>query len=170
MNQVAEISIDGLEAWADVLAAAKDETLERMLPPAHEATFLMEREVTENTPVGAGGAAGLRGSYHSRVITRGVSAIEGRTASALAYATPVELGTKPHFPPIQPLEDWVTAKLGISGDEARSVAFAVAKKIAREGTKGAFMFKRAFEENQDQARAIFERHLAAFIDELGGRA
>ncbi len=38
-------------------------------------------------------------------------------------------------PPIAPLEKWVNDKLGISGKDARSVAFAVATKIGDKGTK-----------------------------------
>jgi len=37
-------------------------------------------------------------------------------------------------PPIDPLEKWVNAKFGIQGKEARSIAFAVANKIAASGT------------------------------------
>lgn len=37
-------------------------------------------------------------------------------------------------PPVSALLPWVTAKFGLSGNEARSVAFAVAAKIKREGT------------------------------------
>lgn len=38
------------------------------------------------------------------------------------------------MPPIAPLQQWVGAKFGIYGNEGRSIAFAVAKKIEREGT------------------------------------
>lgn len=38
-------------------------------------------------------------------------------------------------PPINPLEDWVNNKLGITGKDARSVAFAIAFKIGKEGTE-----------------------------------
>lgn len=37
-------------------------------------------------------------------------------------------------PPINPLEKWVNNKLGITGKDARSVAFAIAFKIGKEGT------------------------------------
>jgi|GEM_PF-7082842 len=37
-------------------------------------------------------------------------------------------------PPIDPLITWVQAKLGVSGKEGKSIAWAVAKKIEREGT------------------------------------
>lgn len=44
-------------------------------------------------------------------------------------------GRKPgKRPPIDPIEDWVNIKLGITGKQGRSVAFAVSKKIAEEGT------------------------------------
>jgi hypothetical protein len=37
-------------------------------------------------------------------------------------------------PPIAPLENWVNAKFGITGKQATSFAFAISKKIAKEGT------------------------------------
>ena len=44
-------------------------------------------------------------------------------------------GRKPGTaPPISVLMPWVTAKFGIGGNEARSIAFAVAQKIKKEGT------------------------------------
>ena len=39
-----------------------------------------------------------------------------------------------NMPPIQPLVEWVGHKFGITGNEARSAAFAIATKISREGT------------------------------------
>lgn len=45
-------------------------------------------------------------------------------------------GRKPGTaPPISALMPWVTAKFGIGGNEARSIAFAVAAKIKAEGTE-----------------------------------
>lgn len=37
-------------------------------------------------------------------------------------------------PPINPLVRWVEAKLGATGQEAKSIAYAVATKIEKEGT------------------------------------
>lgn len=37
-------------------------------------------------------------------------------------------------PPIQPLVQWVGYKFGLSGQEATGAAFAIANKIAKEGT------------------------------------
>ena len=38
------------------------------------------------------------------------------------------------MPPIEPIERWVNAKLGLYGSEANSAAWGIAKKIAAEGT------------------------------------
>lgn len=52
-----------------------------------------------------------------------------------SYTEQLVYGRKPgQKPPIAPLERWVNAKLNIHGSEARSMAFAIANKIASEGT------------------------------------
>lgn len=38
------------------------------------------------------------------------------------------------MPPIAPIEEWVKAKMGLSGAQARGAAFAIATKISQEGT------------------------------------
>lgn len=52
------------------------------------------------------------------------------------HAKPVEFGTAPHWAPIDPLKDWARRVLG---DE--SVAYAVQKKIANEGTDPSPFFR-----------------------------
>lgn len=54
---------------------------------------------------------------------------------ARKYSEQLALGRMPgNRPPITPIERWVNVKLGISGNEGKSVAFAIANKIAKEGT------------------------------------
>lgn len=51
------------------------------------------------------------------------------------YSEQLAYGRKPGAaPPIQPLIEWVQAKMGLSGQQAVSAAFAISKKIANEGT------------------------------------
>ncbi len=45
----------------------------------------------------------------------------------------MEYGTRPHMPPVAPLIVWATRKFGVDEAEAEAIAWAVAKKIAREG-------------------------------------
>lgn len=54
---------------------------------------------------------------------------------ALDYAEYLVNGRAPGgMPPIDPLKRWVQAKLGVGGKEGESIAWAVAKKIEKEGT------------------------------------
>ena len=51
------------------------------------------------------------------------------------YTEQLAKGRRPgSMPPIAPLEKWVNAKFGIHGTQAKSIAFAIAKKIEKEGT------------------------------------
>lgn len=56
----------------------------------------------------------IRGQYYTEYLTK------GRSGGSL--------------PPIAPLTKWVTAKFGVGGKQAVSIAWAVAKKIQRDGT------------------------------------
>lgn len=94
-----------------------------------------------------------------------VRGVEGQAAST--YVEYVENGTRPHWAPIQPLKLWALRKFG---DE--TVAYAVQRKIAQRGTKGAHMFRRAWNEGgQERVRKIWglvlERALSRFRAEAG---
>lgn len=91
------------------------------------------------TPVGVGGT--LRAGFQSDVTGDAVE-VRGRVFNPLGYALPVEEGARPHFPPIGPLELWARRKLGVPDGEARSVAFLIARKIAKHGTPAVRMVAR----------------------------
>lgn len=133
-----------------------------------EATMLFEREVKEHTPTGASHA--LRES----ILSSGPDIlgwdVQGSVGTALEYAEPVELGSKPHFPPIAPLVDWARAKFGLPEDEARSRAFAVARTISKKGTKAAHMFAQAAELTAPQIQQIFDSALAEILAEVARQA
>jgi hypothetical protein len=60
---------------------------------------------------------------------------KGNTIRGRKYTEQLVYGRKSgQAPPIAPLENWVNAKFGISGKQATSFAFAISKKIAKEGT------------------------------------
>ncbi len=89
--------------------------------------------------------------------------------SPLIYAVPVELGTKPHMPPLQPLMDWVKLKLGIRDMEEREkVAQKIRWKIYHYGTKGHRMFERALRACRPRIQEIFEHHMNAAIERARG--
>jgi hypothetical protein len=131
------------------------ETLTKRYPEAskkarisrlHEAVALLEAAVKKKTPYGAG-PIHLRDTVFGTVKELGQK-ITGIVGTPAKYGEAVECGTKPHFPPIDPLEFWVEKKLGLSGREARSVAFLIARAISVRGTKAAHMFEKGFGENE----------------------
>lgn len=136
-----------------------------------EADAMIEREVKELTPVGAsGGAGGLRDSITSEQSV-GPEGVIGVVGTAMAHAIPVELGTKPHFPPIEPLEDWVRAKLGVREDrEVRSAAFAIARAISHRGTLAVGMFHRTLAAKESDIEDVFRQARGRILAQLGGAA
>lgn len=60
--------------------------------------------------------------------------LEKEVGYSAPYAAHVEFGTIPHMPPVEPLKDWAEKRLGFDSKKAQSVAWAIAKKIEKEGT------------------------------------
>lgn len=135
--------------WATAPAIVQEEVVPAML----EATLLLEREIKERAPAGASNL--LRNSIQARPLEIAPDGIAGKVSTTLDYAIPVELGTRPHRPPVAPILDWVEAKLGLTGEEAEEAAYKIASAIAKRGTKGRFMFERGYQENLPQLGGIF---------------
>lgn len=111
----------------------------------------LEGQTAERTPVNMGT---LRRSYTSEV-SQFIDAVFGKMSSPLTYALPVEMGTKPHFPPMEPLINWVESKLGLYGDEAERAARGIQRKIGRFGTPGYGMARFALIDGQTTISAEF---------------
>lgn len=75
-------------------------------------------------------------------------------------------GTQPHFPPIQPLKDWVDAKQARGMlPEIPGLPYMVQWKIAREGTEGREVFQEAYMEVVPKYDEKFSEALAQdFMD------
>lgn len=139
-----------------------------------ESLALLQREVVEATPTGAYGLLRrsiivhepLRQGSDAWLGVVDVADAHGRFGSVLNYAVAVELGTRPHFPPVAPLIDWVRAKLGVDHNDAPGVALAVARKISHRGTDGAHMFSRTFRAQRAQVQRIFDRAVQRIVQQL----
>lgn len=155
------------EAWK----AAPDMVAEELTAAIFEIELLSQREIVERTPKGVGQGGGLAGSIIAEnPHIQGVEVL-GIVGTPLNYATAVELGTKPHMPPIEPLTDWVVHKLGISEAEAVNVAWRIASKIRKHGTKGVHMFEKGFEAVQPQADVVLQlagRRIVQRLAEMNG--
>lgn len=152
---IGAIEFDGFDELAALWARAPQIAREVMVEAMWAAEQVIEQAVKERTPIGA--YENLRGSIAGLVPEVNGDAVLGVVGTPANYAVPVELGTKPHFPPVMALVDWVVAKLGVPEKEAKGVAFLVARKISVSGTKGAHMFRDGMLDSQDKVQAIFER-------------
>lgn len=148
---ILSLKLDG-EAVGRVLRAAPAIVDADIVPAILESQFLLEREVRDRTPTS--GAGTLRDSIGALPIVIGASEVVGEVGTSLSYAQPVESGSKPHRPPVEPIAEWVRRKLGKRPEEAKSIAWAIAGKIAKEGSPGAFMFRDGLAAVQSQILEI----------------
>lgn len=92
----------------------------------------------------------------------------GPTLGADKYAAPVETGARPHMPPPDSLLLWVQKKFNVEDEkQAASIAFAVAKNIAKRGTSGHQMFSRALEQIQPLVVPALEKNIAVALARHG---
>ncbi|WP_119304958.1 hypothetical protein [Dongia deserti] len=159
-----EIDASKVAAVADAWRYAPDLMAEELVNGVWEASLYLERLVKDNTETASGN---LRSSVGAREPRRIGEDVIGVVGTSLGYAIPVELGTKPHFPPVQALSEWARLKFGLPPEEAEEVGYAVARKIAREGTKGHFMFQRAFSDGEATVQAILTRAAERGLQRLG---
>lgn len=162
-----ELQVDGLEDLQALFAQAPELVIEEYEAATWEAELLLERETKELTPIGATGA--LRESITAKPPLVG-NTLLGVVGTSLAHALPVELGTVPHFPPVEPIMDWVRSKLDIKDDGTANVyytALAIARKIAARGTLGVGMFHRTFATYKGQVQEMFKNANANVVRRMG---
>lgn len=72
----------------------------------------------------------------------------GATVMADAPHAPfMEYGTRPHFPPLAPIKQWVWRKFDVATEEeAEEIALAICRKIAHHGIAPRWFMKRALEQ------------------------
>jgi hypothetical protein len=162
------IDFSELTQLREQMQAAPRVVEEELLRAVTEADLLIEREVQDAWPV----ASGVSRASMTHVERVNGLHVEGFVGSSLNYVMPVDLGTRPHFPPVEALIDWVRTKLNIQNEKvARGVAFLVARKIARTGTKGAHAFESVLPRLEAQLDQIFAGAQARIAERVvGGRS
>lgn len=115
-----------------------DEFLDAM----RTSTLWVQADAKRLAPVDTGR---LRASITPEIRNTGLfGTIMGVVGSVLEYAAAVELGSKPHFPPLEALETWAK-RHGVS-------AYSVALAISRRGTKAHEFLQQAFEKNEEKIK------------------
>ncbi|TVU83790.1 hypothetical protein FQP85_08420 [Pseudoalteromonas neustonica] len=151
------------ELWQHSPAIVQNELSSAM----NEAVAYAQHQIVSRTPTGAGEGGHLAASINSEVMINPSVQI-GYVGTSKLYAEAVELGTKPHMPPIEPLVNWVEAVLNLEGLEAEKVATLIALKIKSRGTEGQFMFKEGLEASEPYIQERFNQAMKTLLNTLGG--
>lgn len=131
------------------------------------------REIDRAKPFPAVDQGLLRASVSMRTTKRTV--VIGVDAP---HADAIENGTRPFFPPIEPLIGWVKRKGFATGRDrrgrfanreaqARSIAYAVQQKIGRDGIEPRHYMRKAWA--RFRARKVAERCIARRLEALARR-
>lgn len=129
---------------------APDFTRRELFAWMESTSFHMQGEIQHRTPKRDGT---LQNSIQPAVKPVGRFGVEAVIGTPLNYAVPVELGSKPHD---------IVAKNGKALHFMWRGIPIIAKRVRHPGTKGSFMFKRAYEANVAQ----IERDFESFVDHL----
>ena len=161
------MSLGSMDAIMRGLLDAPEFTQKVLKVTMTEAVKLVQAEVLDSIPL----VTGISAKSITSDIISSPAGVLGVVASSQASVVALELGTRPHMPPVAALEPWVKAVLGISEPkEIKSVAFLVARKIARVGTEPKKPFAKAAASTQAQVLAMFEQAAQQVVDHLGARA
>ncbi len=139
--------IDNVEVRGLVEAQQKLEQVmsdlhgEEFLNAMRDGVLLVSRDAKTLAPVDTGR---LRASITPEIRRSGTAGkdVTGVVGSNVKYAAAMELGSRPHWPPISALEVWAK-RHGVS-------PYLVARAIARRGTKARRFLQTAFEQNEDR--------------------
>ena len=156
-----------IEALGALFARAPEITATELYVSVVEADLLVQGELQQSLPRGAGGmrgGGGLAGSVFTDE-QKFDDNVVGLVATQLPYAEAVEVGTRPHMPPVQPIADWVAAKFGEQGPEGVRIAWAIAKTIAAKGTKPNPVWQRTAERMLPE----IQRKIAEAVVRITGR-
>ena len=154
------------EAQAKAIQVATDLHGAPLVEAIRDCTLLVTRTGRTEASVDTGR---YRASVTPEVRVHG-EIVEGMVGSNVAYAPFTVLGSKPHWPPIAAIQAWVHRK-GLGGRDyghgrikrapeaiEAGIAFLIARKISRSGTKGDKSLITAIEQN---APAIYRKIEAA---------
>jgi len=133
---------------------------------------MLEQNIVAETPVGVGGAAGLRGSIYQEIEGTPVQ-LDGMVATGIFYGWYVEEGRGPGGPPpFDPIHLWVKRKgirfMDKKGQPITTEATVnlIRWSIAKKGTKGAHMFQRGFDQSVPHIERMWDQLLEDIIEEL----
>ncbi|WP_430391075.1 hypothetical protein [Dyella sp. 20L07] len=160
-----------VKQFAELWRRAPDITREELLRAVTESDLLLQGELMQALPKGAGGlhGAGLAGTLFTEENALADNVI-GLVATKETYAEYVETGVRAHMPPLQPIEDWVQAVLHLSGEEAKGAAFAIRWKQFHHGIKANPVWQKIYTKVLPAVHAKFDQAAQRILGRLAGGA
>lgn len=163
------MSLGDLRAYGQGLRDAPAYTDQVLRVAMTEATRRLQNEWQENLHEHS--ASGITRRSIQVDVASTPAGVLGVVGSIQPSALFVELGTRPHRigrEGREALGAWAVARLGVTKEEAARVAFAIAHKIAHEGTPARHPMARAASATEGEILAIFERGAAKVAAYLAG--
>ncbi len=156
----------GIDALERGFREAPQVAQREMLAAMNEAMALLEADVVGNFPKHTGLTRGSIASDAFATPT-GVLGVVGSPAPVALF---IELGTRPHTPPLAPLVDWVADILGKTGGEGFVAARGIQRKIAQRGTPAREPFGNSLRQQWARIGQIFESAAGRIAAQLPGGA
>lgn len=148
-----KLEVNGLkETQKNFERIIKDLTGNAMLEAVGKATLLVEGTAKRLSPVDRGA---LRASITPDVQKMG-NVVRGVVGSNLKYAPFQELGTRPFWPPWEPIYQWARRKVRGNVKQAGALAYAVRRAISRRGIIAKHYLQDALEQNIPKIKKLLE--------------
>lgn len=154
--------VEGLDDMKKDLARVQKEFMPVFRKAMVASTATVKRTAKEKVPIYQGE---LRRGIFDKVTSSIAKSVQGIVYVAnVKYGLWIEKGTRPHFPPVEPLEKWGRIKLGKPG-----IGFLIARKIAKKGTKAQPFMLPALEDNKQKIQKYFEEGVDTVVKMLAGK-
>lgn len=154
--------VEGLDDMRKDLARVQKDFIPIFRKAMVASTAAVKRTAKEEVPIYQGE---LRRGIFDKVTSSIAKSVQGLVYVAnVKYGLWVEMGTRPHFPPVEPLEKWARIKLGKPG-----AGFLIARKIAKRGTKAHPFMLPALENNKQKIQRYFEEGTEVVVKMLAGK-
>lgn len=145
------LKIDGLDRLTALLEKAPATVIKHTNVAILGVITLIENQAKKEAPIG------LTKKLHN-MWTKTFSPLTGKISSQMPYALGIEFGTAPHKVPVSEIAPWAISK-GLN-------PWAVAKSIAKKGTRANPFFQRALDNSEDGVNKIIKGVLDNAITEL----
>lgn len=154
--------VEGLDDMRKDLARVQKDFIPIFRKAMVASTAAVKRTAKEEVPIYQGE---LRRGIFDKVTSSVAKSVKGIVYVAnVKYGIFVELGTRPHFPPVAVMEKWARIKLGKPG-----IGYLVSRKIARVGTKAHPFMLPALEQNKEKIQRHFEEGVDTVVKMLAGK-